>query len=73
MLFVRTFYCTYTFVAGSQDDSQCGLPTVKPQITGFDYESQGNSISGFHAGSSRVVNGEEAVPHSWPWQVRQNS
>lgn len=23
-----------------------------------------------HQPSARVVNGEDAVPHSWPWQVR---
>ncbi|CAG5849360.1 unnamed protein product [Menidia menidia] len=31
----------------------CGVPATPPQVTG-------------HA---RIVNGEEAVPHSWPWQV----
>ncbi|KAG9341786.1 hypothetical protein JZ751_018508, partial [Albula glossodonta] len=31
----------------------CGVPSIKPQI------------SGYH----RIVNGENAVPGSWPWQV----
>ncbi|MEQ2198749.1 hypothetical protein XENOCAPTIV_017681 [Xenoophorus captivus] len=31
----------------------CGSPAIPPVITGY----------------ARIVNGEEAVPHSWPWQV----
>ncbi|XP_007244334.3 chymotrypsinogen A [Astyanax mexicanus] len=31
----------------------CGAPAIPPVITGY----------------ARIVNGEEAVPHSWPWQV----
>uniref|UniRef100_A0A672FTH6 chymotrypsin n=2 Tax=Salarias fasciatus TaxID=181472 RepID=A0A672FTH6_SALFA len=31
----------------------CGTPSIPPQVTGY----------------ARIVNGEEAVPHSWPWQV----
>ncbi|KAG1943107.1 chymotrypsin-like protease CTRL-1 [Pimephales promelas] len=31
----------------------CGVPAIPPVITGY----------------ARIVNGEEAVRHSWPWQV----
>ncbi|XP_070816866.1 chymotrypsin A-like [Chaetodon trifascialis] len=31
----------------------CGSPAIKPIVSGY----------------ARIVNGEEAVPHSWPWQV----
>ncbi|XP_028813498.1 chymotrypsin A-like [Denticeps clupeoides] len=31
----------------------CGVPAIPPVITGY----------------GRIVNGEEAVPHSWPWQA----
>ncbi|XP_072527468.1 chymotrypsin A-like [Salminus brasiliensis] len=31
----------------------CGVPTIPPVITNY----------------TRIVNGENAVPHSWPWQV----
>ncbi|KAK2920510.1 chymotrypsin B-like [Channa argus] len=31
----------------------CGIPAIPPRVTGY----------------ARIVNGEEAVPHSWPWQV----
>uniref|UniRef100_A0A3P8UYR6 chymotrypsin n=1 Tax=Cynoglossus semilaevis TaxID=244447 RepID=A0A3P8UYR6_CYNSE len=31
----------------------CGTPAITPVVTGY----------------ARIVNGEEAKPHSWPWQV----
>ena len=31
----------------------CGTPAIPPDISGY----------------SDIVNGEEAKPHSWPWQV----
>ncbi|KAM7424811.1 hypothetical protein PAMA_000936 [Pampus argenteus] len=31
----------------------CGTPAISPQVSSY----------------ARIVNGEEAVPHSWPWQV----
>ncbi|XP_054877062.1 chymotrypsin A-like [Poeciliopsis prolifica] len=31
----------------------CGSPAITPVVSGY----------------ARIVNGEEAVPHSWPWQV----
>nr|XP_002124963.1 chymotrypsin B-like [Ciona intestinalis] len=54
------------FPPGNQDDSQCGQPAYQPMVTGLDYIGQGQLVS---YNSPRVVNGETAVPHSWPWQV----
>ncbi|XP_019215462.1 chymotrypsin B, partial [Oreochromis niloticus] len=33
--------------------ARCGAPAIPPRVTGY----------------ARIVHGEEAVPHSWPWQV----
>lgn len=33
--------------------SGCGVPAIKPQVSGY----------------NKIVNGENAVSGSWPWQV----
>jgi len=44
----------FVFVSFLPDiPSGCGVPAITPRVTGY----------------ARIVNGEEAVPHSWPWQV----
>jgi V8-like Glu-specific endopeptidase len=53
-------------------DESCGNTAFDPIIDGFDYVAQdryvrnGESTRLLH---ERVVNGEEAVPHSFPWQA----
>ncbi|XP_074825194.1 chymotrypsinogen B-like [Natator depressus] len=37
----------------SREDAGCGLPAIQPVISGY----------------AQIVNGETAVPGSWPWQV----
>ncbi|PWA33613.1 hypothetical protein CCH79_00007574 [Gambusia affinis] len=37
----------------SQGQSGCGVPAIKPQVSGY----------------NKIVNGETAVSGSWPWQV----
>ncbi|XP_069488731.1 chymotrypsinogen B2-like [Ambystoma mexicanum] len=40
-------------VLGSTYAEACGIPAVPPVVKDY----------------SRIINGEDAVPHSWPWQV----
>ena len=35
---------------------ECGVPAISPDWPMLETEA-------------RVINGQEAVPHSWPWQV----
>lgn len=43
----------FSAVTASALPPSCGVPAIKPVITGY----------------SRIINGEDAVPGSWPWQV----
>ena len=56
-------------------DAHCGLSFVDASINNFDYVSQDKYVRGettdWNNGDyeSRVISGEEAVPHSFPWQT----
>nr|XP_032813315.1 chymotrypsinogen B-like [Petromyzon marinus] len=43
----------FAFIGAAFGEQWCGVPAIKPVITGY----------------SRIVNGENAVSGSWPWQV----
>ncbi|XP_062287347.1 chymotrypsin B-like [Scomber scombrus] len=43
----------FSFAGAAYGQTACGTPAIPPDITGYSY----------------IVNGEEARPHSWPWQV----
>ncbi|KAJ3593854.1 hypothetical protein NHX12_006188 [Muraenolepis orangiensis] len=43
----------FAFISAAYAAADCGSPAISPKVTGY----------------ARIVNGEEAVPHSWPWQV----
>ena len=57
------------------DDATCGAVFYEPVISNFDYVAQdefvrNGEIGNFSAINEVVVNGEEVVPYSFPWQVR---
>ena len=54
-------------------DAHCGLSFVDAEINNFDYVGQDKYVRGetndWNPFDSRVISGEEAVPHSFPWQT----
>ncbi|XP_053548916.1 chymotrypsinogen B [Bombina bombina] len=40
-------------ITGSVFGQDCGIPEIQPVVSDY----------------NRIINGEDAVPHSWPWQV----
>lgn len=60
-------------------DERCSLTFVDPEINDFDYVMQDQYVRGeinewdpsntFFNPNPKVINGEVAVPHSFPWQV----
>ena len=51
--FLQTGSGSQTFFPIPSPSSGCGVPAIDPVLSGL----------------SRIVNGEDAVPGSWPWQV----
>lgn len=49
----RNHYLQPSWISLHVFSSGCGVPAIPPVVSGY----------------ARIVNGEEAVPHSWPWQV----
>ncbi|CBY30493.1 unnamed protein product [Oikopleura dioica] len=53
-------------------DESCSNTAFDPIIDGFDYVAQDRYVRNGESArfsNERVVNGEEAVPHSFPWQA----
>ncbi|XP_029464718.1 chymotrypsinogen B-like [Rhinatrema bivittatum] len=42
---------------GTAYSQECGVPAITPVVSNY----------------NRIINGEEAIPHSWPWQVSLQS